>query len=478
MKGKYWIRRLGRAFRNRFWGALFGMNPLTAFLSAGWSQRRARQNVLRSWVLSSPYAEELRRRLSPAQARDQDQGQERKSGASQRDSAGKSDLFLPHPLGSREGCELIRDPHWILPESWPSPRYSRTDRKMIEVTWRDKLRAPFQSLARNWKFGWQGVFPTATLLVPTGGMLWFAWRMGWNNSFHKGYEQAPIGPLVSFIGIGLFIWFWSHIPMAQACQAASGEWKRFYRWKLIRKLIWIQPMRYLGLLALYLLLAIPIMMVESAPGLITSGKSKLEFYTAGEAVEFLRNFHFMALLLIIFPAFAWLKKKSGQVYAEATLQGIRSGKVSLDELSEWESEALKALSLDHKQKTVESSFWSRLVKFAGRTGSHILYRTTLGLVGFGLIGALFYIPQFIGYQPFPRWVNPVMIQLPWYHRLPGPLKERWNQEKLEQLESSATQDQDVVTSNVPEGAEESSGTEGDMDTNVPGSDNDTDAGLE
>ncbi len=423
--------------------ALFGMNPVTAFLSVGWSQRRARQTVMRNWVLNSAYASELKQRLQP----DPDTSEGKSSKESNRDSH----LFLPHPLATREDHELIKDPRWIIPETWPRPRYSRSQKQMIEVSWLDRVRAPFQSLFRNWRFGWQGVFPTATLLVPVGGIMWFAWRMGWNNSFNKGYEQAPIGPVTSFIGIGLFIWFWSHIPMAQACQAASGEWKRFYKWKLIRKLIWIQPMRYLGLLALYLLLAAPVMMVESAPGLITSGKSKLEFLTASEAVNFLRNLHFAALFFIIFPAFAWLKKLAAKLYSDAVLFGIGSGKIKLEDLSPWEVETIEALGLEGLKKSPESPWWNKLVRFAGLAGSHVVYRISIALIGFGLIGATFYIPQFIGYQPFPRWVNPVLIQLPWYHRLPGPLKEAWQMEKLEKATISEPESEPESTDDEPVG---------------------------
>ena len=454
MNWKKWSKQLGKAVKNRFWGAFFGMNPITAALSVGWSQRRARQSILRSWVLKSPYANELTSRLYPESSKDKDKDKDKAVGIENVAQSTSSDIrpFLPHPIGTREDCELIREPRWVIPETWPSPRYSRANRRMEEVTWKDRILSPFQSLCRNWSFGWQGVFPTATLLVPIGCILWFAWAFGWNNSFNKGYEQAPVGPLTSFIGIGFFIWFWSHIPMAQACQAASGNWKSFYRWRLIRKLIWTTPMRYLGLLGMYLALAIPVMFVESAPGLITSGKSQLEFLSAQEAVDFLINYHFLALFIVIFPAFALLKRMAAKVYADAVIMGLGSGKIKLDELSSWESEVIVALGLDRLEPPVESPIWKRMLVFMGKTGTHLVFRISMGLIGFGLIGATFYIPQFIGYQSFPRWVNPVIIQLPWYHRLPGHLKESLEEEKaLKAQEVQESQEsQEVLNTPDPE----------------------------
>ena len=77
MNWKKWSKQLGKAVKNRFCGAFFGMNPITAALSVGWSQRRARQSILRSWVLKSPYANELTSRLDPKSSKDKDKAQDK-----------------------------------------------------------------------------------------------------------------------------------------------------------------------------------------------------------------------------------------------------------------------------------------------------------------------------------------------------------------------------------------------------------------
>jgi hypothetical protein len=70
-------------------------------------------------------------------------------------------------------------------------------------------------------------------------LLWlFAWFAGWNNSFHKGYELAFVGPAAGWLGVALFISDMLYVPYAQVRHAVSGERRRFFELGLLRRLRW------------------------------------------------------------------------------------------------------------------------------------------------------------------------------------------------------------------------------------------------
>src|SRR2546429_8683233 len=89
------------------------------------------------------------------------------------------------------------------------------------------------------------------------------WYDGWNNSFNKGYEQFSVGPGVSVLGILLFITAMLYVPMAQARQAVTGNWRCFYQFRLIRTLVRRRWFACFGLAALYALCSLPILVLLS-----------------------------------------------------------------------------------------------------------------------------------------------------------------------------------------------------------------------
>ena len=74
------------------------------------------------------------------------------------------------------------------------------------------------------------------MILPVGALWLLSWWGGWQNSFHKGYEQAWVGPVVGLLGIGLFLPVMTYVPLAQARQAATGSWRAFWDLSLIRRL--------------------------------------------------------------------------------------------------------------------------------------------------------------------------------------------------------------------------------------------------
>src|SRR5262249_35650377 len=107
------------------------------------------------------------------------------------------------------------------------------------------VRGSFQRLGRglidslwlNLRIGFRAITNTWILTLPAGLLWWFGWYDGWNNSFNKGYEQAPVGPLISIIGIIWMIAAMFYVPLAQARQAATGEWRSFFQFRLLWSIV-------------------------------------------------------------------------------------------------------------------------------------------------------------------------------------------------------------------------------------------------
>src|SRR5262249_32672119 len=147
--------------------------------------------------------------------------------------------------------------HW--PNWFAQQNFLQAARPSTEASWStcalNLLRALVHSLLNFW-IGLRAVANTWVVTLPAGVLWWFGWYDGWNNSFNKGYEQAAVGPLISLLGVAWFITGMFYVPLAQARQAVTGQWRSFYDYRLIRKLVrdrWV----YCVLLALsYSLLSV------------------------------------------------------------------------------------------------------------------------------------------------------------------------------------------------------------------------------
>src|SRR5262249_14615278 len=126
----------------------------------------------------------------------------------------------------------VARPRWLLRErlrALPAPGQPGRLAQLLSVPW--------HSLWRNFKIGFQGLFCTF-LLTGWGCLLMlFSWEFGWLNSFNKGYEQAFLGPVTGFLGILLFVAAMFYVPMAQAHHAATGDYRAFFEFRFVWRLI-------------------------------------------------------------------------------------------------------------------------------------------------------------------------------------------------------------------------------------------------
>lgn len=78
-------------------------------------------------------------------------------------------------------------------------------------------------LAANIAVGMRMLTGQALWTLPFASLLLGGWWWGWDNSFHKGYEQAAIGPLVFALGWLLAIPALTLLPFAVVRAARTGR---------------------------------------------------------------------------------------------------------------------------------------------------------------------------------------------------------------------------------------------------------------
>ena len=357
--------------------------PLSIVVN-GWSYRLARRSALKTWFKRSPHD----RACPPFRA-----------------AIRKID-------GLRE---WERTPHWFIHPKFAELRGG--------AAWRPGrwLRCLLGGLWKNLAIGFKAFANTLVVLILPVSLMMMSWYSGWDNSFNKGYEQFNIGMALGWSGIVLFMAAMFYLPIAQARFAVTGEARAFYHFKMIRRVIRRRWLDCLVLAAGYSLLSLPLMVTGSFLALATSGgtpdkPNPLSNLTPAEAVAFLHQYYFFCCLFV-FPAFVVLRCWAAQIYARGMYQCVETGCVSQEKLSAWECQAFKALRLGESPSQPER----RVSRLAGH-GGRCLAGFAAAFLWFTVI-AQTYVTQFFAFQPVAaRFGNHALIQLPWYHYVPAPLR--------------------------------------------------------
>ena len=368
-----------------FLGMYACLSLVGGMLAVGWSYRLAQRFALKRWW-------KLARR--------------RQESGTFEDFLSADDSTRPH----------LRWPNWILGPQFSEQRRRMTDERSGPYLWR-LVKLTTLSLRRNFWTGLQAIFNTWVFTVPAGVLWWFAWYDGWNNSFNKGYEQAFVGPAVSFVGIFAFIAAMYYVPMAQARQAVTGEWKSFYQFRLIWDVIRHRWLASLGLAALYVALGIPVLILKTFPESWPQGHPEIESLSAREVVKML-NHYFFWCGIYIFPAFALLRVLAARIYASAVVEGLESGWICHESLGAFEARALQRLDLVYPRPQPNRHRVLKIAVWAGtRLGRGVSY-TLLFFIWFAFISQM-YIGAFLKYDSAVGWLNQPLVQLPWFRYVPA-----------------------------------------------------------
>jgi hypothetical protein len=283
------------------------------------------------------------------------------------------------------------------------------------------LSAPFASIWDNFWIGLRGIFTTWTLTLPAGVLWWFGWYDGWNNSFNKGYEQAPVGPLISVAGIFLFIAVMFYVPLAQARQAVTGEWRLFYGFRLIWSIVRLRWLACAGLALLYAVLALPLSVLKTVPMFFLHTHPEYADLAAPLVLKKLDGYFFWCGV-VIFPAFVVLRLVATRIYASGVLQLAQSGRISGEALSAVEANALGRLGLmERKVPATSRPRLLRLIAWTGTRFGRTVSAIAIAFIWYGFTAQI-YITEFLDYHGALGWLNQPLVQLPWFHYVPARLK--------------------------------------------------------
>lgn len=363
-------------------GAFFSTFFVLSVLVVGWTTRAAQREVLRTWW-----------RRSPVRRQTRDFAEFATADPATRDHAAWPTWFA----GSRSA-----DPALV----------GRLRR------W---LRRTLGGAALNARLGLQILANTWVLTLP-GCLMWaVAWYAGWQNSFNKGYEHAWFGPTIFVLGMILFSAAMAYVPLAQARQASTGDWRRFYDFRIVWRLVRRQWLSSLALAVVWAGACSLVLLVKLMPQFAQYLPNLTDRPMAEMAAVSQRFFGVMALGL--FPLFVGLRLLAARVYAEALRSGFQSGALTEDDLGEAEWQALRRLDLLTPMPVPERSRWVRLAAWLATRTGRIAAGMAVFLIWF-TFSFLAMVSEFAAISDFGRgWWNQPMVQLPWFDYTPARLRQ-------------------------------------------------------
>ena len=371
-----------------FWGMAFCQSVLGSIFVVGWSYRLAQRSVLKYWWSCRP--------------------------------SSQAQLTFNDFLAGNEQTRVHR--HW--PNWFAQQNFREAICAQPHLSWFRRAftftRALVHSLWLNFWLGLRAITNTWALTLPACLFWWFGWYDGWNNSFNKGYEQAPAGPLISIFGIFLFIAAMFYVPLAQARQCATEEWRSFFQFGLVWSIVRLRWFASVCLALLYSLLALPLNILKTATMFQPQRNAGLDHLTDAQVLKHLDGYFFWCALLVL-PAYAILRLAAARIYASGILTLVQTGRVSLAELSEPEREPLQRLALLEQSQPRRRHFLVRSLEWAGTRFGRVASAVALGLIWFSF-EAQIYVAEFFQYHRGLDWINQPLVQLPWFHYLPTRLK--------------------------------------------------------
>jgi hypothetical protein len=277
------------------------------------------------------------------------------------------------------------------------------------------------SLWLNLRTGFLAVVNTLVITGPASALWIFSWYAGWDNSFNKGYEQAPVGPITGFSGVGLFMLAMMYVPIAQARQAISGNWRAFYQFRLNVRLLRTLWMPMLLLAGVYTAASIPVHGFRVFPYFLDINNADFAQMTASEKIQFMGGYYFWSTLVVL-ALYIALHLFATRIYAAGVLRALKSERVEAEELSVFERRALERLGLVVRGKVPDRHALIRAVVGGGTWFARTSSIVALLIVWF-MFTAQIFVAQFINYQPGRAWINQPLVHAPWLKYIPDHLQE-------------------------------------------------------
>jgi len=127
-------------------------------------------------------------------------------------------------------------------------------------------------------------------------------------------------------------------------------------------------------------------------------------------------------LLVVFPAFVFLRLAAARIYASALREAIESGDADKARPSEFEGNAFRALGIAERPRR-ERSLPTRFVLWTGSLSGRVTAAILCAILWF-TFAVQPVVQQFIIAQPgLKGFLNRPLVQLPWFHRVPKHLAD-------------------------------------------------------
>jgi hypothetical protein len=320
-----------------------------------------------------------------------------------------------------------RRPRWLLRESF-SRGSLRSELKRPTADgdppgWLRQLgrvvRAPFASLVENLKLGVLTV--VATFMVAGWGtfLMTFSWEFGWLNSFTKGYEAYYVGPLTGVAGLLLFTAAMLYVPMAQVHLAVTGDFRAFFEFRFVWRLIRARLTAYVLLAVLFAGLGWVQEVLKILPYYLHNlpaweNASDRALYGA------LQQYYLGCSAYLLFALLA-TRLLAARIYRSAVLKVLRRGRADRDMVHPRLAGWLDRLGLYPEPEPARGAV-ERVVRATGRwTYRRVLFAALfLAWLAFSV---KVYLGEFLNYHPYAGFANQPLVQVPCVNYTPAALAQ-------------------------------------------------------
>ncbi len=292
---------------------------------------------------------------------------------------------------------------------------------LVRVVFR-AVFAPLRSLWLNLKLGGLAVLATFLLVGWGCALMTFSWEFGWNNSFQKGYEQYHVGPATGVTGLLLFIAATCYVPMAQAHLAVTGDFKAFFEFRFVWRLIRARLTAYVAFAGVFVNVAVFFEILKVAPAFF-DGYGPYAPLSDGEFLWRMRLYYFVCSFFLLM-ALLLARFVMAHVYRSAVLKVLRRGRVTREELHPRLRDWFDRLGLVPAVQPVPA--WAkRSARAFVRWGYRRALFVVLFLAWFGFIAKV-YVGEFLHYHPYVAFLNHPLIQVPCVNYVPPELEQAPN----------------------------------------------------
>lgn len=327
----------------------------------------------------------------------------------------RGDSFEVFAAGGTYSQQHIAWPNWVLGQNgWPRAELQRATGffRRVGIVCGHLTR----SLRQNVRLGVQGILATWSLVLPAGILWLFAWYDGWNNSFNKGYEQAAVGPLVFILGMVLFVAAMFYVPLAQARFASTGNWRSFFQFRFVWRLVRQEWLAYVLLAGLYAAFALPVNIIKTMPEFFPQMRPEFELYSTADAMGLLKVYFFWTMVLVL-PLFVLLRLLAARIYATGVVRALRRGLVGEEELAKNEWETLHRLELIRPPEPNQHHIIVKMLAWVATRAGRITAGVLIGAFWFAFVFQIL-VAEFFNYHPAVGWLNQPLVELPWFRYLP------------------------------------------------------------